>query len=363
MAEEEQPTDVVEGQVIVPAEGQEELVAEVVVPAEVQEFMQAPTEADHAAIELAFLSGDFGQLKPVYRRRLIQEMCKTLGVRIELRPFAWGTVADGKGGKKLVPIPTKALYSQQRANSKTSLFVKDFYIDETLKIALVQMESSTPHPNGVIQRDEDIGVVGIAGPTMGPNGPLPGILTGDKLADALMTAFTRAKNRVTGSAISGPSGPTDDVVAAGLLTSGQKPGEITAQVDPEGPRRIDPNRGKLRRLAPKDAAPQAGVESSDATAEDMAAVTDDVPEAAQTAPVEAPKPTAPKEPPPVRTVPPAGYKGPVAASRPTGAPKPPSPRPGGPVPSKAAPVAAAPRVAPGPPHPISKAPVKAPPKR
>jgi hypothetical protein len=150
-------------------------------------FDKLPDEEEDkafAAVELAVMSGDYGQLSPQASFALVRRRCEALQVDITQGPFVWGK--DRKGKKMLIPV--KNLYQQLRANRDIKLEVEEERVDAELGIYYLRIKASM----GNNRTDTDISAVSIKNPDgsfMNPEG----------IANAMKVCWTQAKNRVTGS--------------------------------------------------------------------------------------------------------------------------------------------------------------------
>lgn len=168
-------------------------------------------DEDLAKIETAIMRNDFGALSHEQRAYILFKKCEALGVSIWLQPFAWGTI-DGK----LTPVPLKGLFQQLR--EKRGLIIDEIKEDFDKELGVYSVKCFG-HVGE--RKDMGIGVVGVKG------------LSGDPLANAMMKAHTKAKNRLTGSLCGGDSA-VDDAELSSI------PGAGMGEEKPAGIRTITP---------------------------------------------------------------------------------------------------------------------------
>jgi len=204
----------------------------------------------------------------------------------------------------------------------------------------------------------------------GVAGPRNGVAFGDTLADAMMTAWTRAENRVTASLLGGAQGATDEGDAARVNQITGRSGEVgPSDAAAPGPRRIDPNRvgrggATIRGMSKGQQVEQvASVAAGRDEVEGLTA--EDIPEATTTTDTTASQAQAQiqQATPPPTTPAPAKASAPVTAPKPGGVPN--APKPGAspsatPVGTAPRPAMARPTPAPGKPPGAPKAPTPAP---
>lgn len=245
------------------------------------------TQDDLIAIDYAIMRKDYSKLSLDQKHWIVHKRCLALGVNIIHSPFVWG---DMKG--KVALIPTKNLFEQLRANRGINIEILDSKLVLEKGIYFVKVRA-TEISSG--RFDEDIGVTGV------------GILEGEALGNAMMTAITKSKNRVTGS-ICGVGGVDEtEVESVNRL----------AEVQREQPRVIDPSRPTLEIVEKPKVQEQPKVEAK------VEAKVEPKPAAAQTQAPAQPQP-APRPAPPRPPVPrPAGF---TAPRPPTKAPAVPFPR-------------------------------------
>lgn len=178
------------------------------------------SEEQIGAVETALMMNNFGALTKAQRALVILKKCEQIGVSIWLQPYAWGTM-DGK----LVPVPLKGLFQQLRAKNNLTITKIEEEIDKELGIFMVKVHGRVTGSSGVVREDMGLGVVGIKG------------LTGDPLANAMMKAHTKAKNRLTGSLCGGDSGIDDTEMSsvAGAFMGEDKPAGIRQITPGSGP--------------------------------------------------------------------------------------------------------------------------------
>jgi len=192
------------------------------------------TPQDMLAIDAALMRGSYGALTVSQRLALVKRKCDLLGVYLEHGPFVWGVI-----NKKLSLIPTKNLSQQLRANRQIKVDVLDRTFDAERQIYMVRVR--TTGPDG--RYDEDIGIV-----------PAPPALKGEALANAMMTAETKAKNRCTLSHCG--VGGIDETEVTAMVAGTPNPN--VPQLN-EGRQVIDPNRGKVRVIQPEPTIPNVSI--------------------------------------------------------------------------------------------------------
>ena len=129
-----------------------------------------------SAIERVIVQGDLAAMSEVDRTRYFMAVCESLGVNHLTRPFAY---ISFKG--KLFLQPLKGCYEQLRRRDNVSLAVTNRqFINGTYVVSV-----RATLPTGRI--DEADGVVWVEG------------LKGDDLANRMLVAETKGKNRVTAS--------------------------------------------------------------------------------------------------------------------------------------------------------------------
>lgn len=175
------------------------------------------TEEEIGAVEAAMMTNNYGLLSPAQRVFIIMKKCEAMGVNFFLQPFSWGTI-----DKKLVPVPNKGLFQQLREKRNLQLIdiEEDWSHAAEYGILTVRM---TGQVGG--RQDREVGVVGIKG------------LTGEPLANEIMTAYTKAHNRLTGSMCGGDaSGPSDAELPTipGAYLGEERPDSIKT-IQPGGP--------------------------------------------------------------------------------------------------------------------------------
>lgn len=143
--------------------------------------MTLPVPAEAAAmqaIEEVVVQGDLGKLTPAQRLSYYRRVCESVGLNPYTQPFSYLSLNG-----KLTLYPLKGATDQLRRINSVSV---DIIAREQIGDLYVVTARATL-PNG--RRDEEIGAVCVAG------------LKGEALANALMKATTKAKRRVTLSAV------------------------------------------------------------------------------------------------------------------------------------------------------------------
>lgn len=133
----------------------------------------ATRQNDAAMLESVLLGGDLSKLTPAQRVNYYKQTCDSLGLNPLTKPFGYITLNG-----RLVLYALKDAAEQLRNNRHVSItqLEKTFRDDLYIVTAYAQIDGRT---------DASTGVVSLAG------------LTGEKLANALMKAETKAKRRVT----------------------------------------------------------------------------------------------------------------------------------------------------------------------
>lgn len=133
----------------------------------------ATKQTDAAMLESVLLGGDLSKLSPSQRVSYYKQTCDSLGLNPLTKPFGYITLNG-----KLVLYALKDAAEQLRNNRHVSItqLEKTFRDDLYIVTAYAAIDGRT---------DASTGVVSLAG------------LTGEKLANALMKAETKAKRRVT----------------------------------------------------------------------------------------------------------------------------------------------------------------------
>lgn len=181
-------------------------------------------DAANAAVEAALMTGDYSKLSNTARFAMVKLTCDRLQVDMTQSPFKWGK--DQKG--KLMLIPVKNLYQQLRANRNIKCEVTKQELNLELGIFLVEVVATMPDGRS----DLDIGVVGI-------KTPQDKLLSGEALANKMMVAITKAKNRATGS-LCGVGGMDDSEVASVREMQRER---LFGAAESSGPRMIAPGAG------------------------------------------------------------------------------------------------------------------------
>lgn len=235
----------------------------------------ATTASDAQIIESALARGDLSTLTLDERNAYYAAMCRSVGLNPLTQPFKF-IVLDGS----LQLYALKNCSDQLRVLHNISINSLDARDDGNVHI--VHAKATT----GDGRTDFDVGAVSLVYPLMrpGPKGmerhPMAGeFLTGLDRANALMTAATKAKRRVTLS-LGGLGGILDETEVDAILSNGGQRGSLPAAAAP-APR-------------PARVTPLTLVHSSSAAD----AFADDVP-MADTAPAAAMAPTPVPEPAPV----------------------------------------------------------------
>lgn len=180
------------------------------------EDYREPTDTEIAAIEAVLVNGDWGKLRTARDRLwMMQKVCRENRVSIWKNPYVLGEI---QGKKKL--FATKALHQERREQSGMTVRVLDQCYDMDLQIYLVHVIGQLP--NGRV--DEDFG-----GAAVNPR------MKGADLIDAMCTALTRAKNRLTESMCGGSGGGANlsledaSTMSAGARTSESVRGQLVGQ--------------------------------------------------------------------------------------------------------------------------------------
>jgi hypothetical protein len=197
------------------------------------------TDEDVRALEAAVMSNDFGQLTTRQRMAAMFQRCAALGLDIRLNPFVWAVM-----NKKLVPVRTKNAGSQSRGNMRTNLLPVQQVLDHRAGVYMVMFKAS--NPDG--RTDYDIGATSIKN------------LSGEAYANAIMVAWTKAKNRVT-----------ESLETTGVNLSEEEVASVN-RVDAENAsaaRMIDPQKKKLREGGNLKNMPGAALEGADGSYVDM----------------------------------------------------------------------------------------------
>jgi hypothetical protein len=129
---------------------------------------------DAAMMESVLLGGDLSKLTPAQRVTYYQRVCESVGLNPLTKPFGYITLNN-----KLVLYALKDAAEQLRATRHVSITNLDKQFQEDLYI----VTASALTPDG--RTDASTGVVDLKG------------LSGEKRANALMKAETKAKRRVT----------------------------------------------------------------------------------------------------------------------------------------------------------------------
>lgn len=192
------------------------------------------TDDDVRALEAAVMQNDYGQLTTRQRMAAMFQKCQALGLDIRLNPFVWAVM-----NKKLVPVRTKHASSQSRGNMKITLLPVQQVLDHRAGIYMVMMKATQPSTG---RTDYDIGAASILN------------LHGEAYANAIMVAWTKAKNRVT-----------ESMETTGVALSEEEVASV-ARVDAENAqaaRMIDPQaREKRKRVEGLDGGALEGAEGS-----------------------------------------------------------------------------------------------------
>lgn len=173
-------------------------------------------EQEMLAVEAAIMTNNFQGLSVSQRIAIVVKRCEKLGVDPTQGPFVWG---KGDGGR-LMLVATKNLSQQLRANKDLRCeIVEDWSQAATMGILIVRCTVSIP--NG--RSDQDIGVVSLKNKQ------------GEGLANIIMAAYTKAKNRATLS-LCGVGGLDESEMAAIRSEQRQK----LFEAEPQGMRRVEP---------------------------------------------------------------------------------------------------------------------------
>lgn len=138
-------------------------------------MLPATINEDHAAImERVVIEGDLSKLKPAERVNYYRAVCESVGLNPLTKPFDYITLNG-----KLTLYAKKDATDQLRSRNGVSID----RIEHTQIGDVYQVTAYASNDQG--RSDADIGVVTIKN------------LAGDKLANAMMKAVTKAKRRVT----------------------------------------------------------------------------------------------------------------------------------------------------------------------
>lgn len=180
---------------------------------------QNETLTEIEAVEQALLYNNVAQLKPEQRVQYLIRLCESLHINHLTKPFDFITF---KGGKTIV-YATKDCTDQLRARDKVCIAIKSR--EEAAGCYIVTVSAKTPDG----REDESCGAVSmleedfiynhldqkVVNPNAGQS------VIGQRRADSIMKAETKAKRRVTLS-IAGLGMPTEDdlpALAAGFIES------------------------------------------------------------------------------------------------------------------------------------------------
>ena len=142
------------------------------------------------AMEMALMKGDLSGLNARQRVELFYATCKSIGVKPLTHPFMFIIVRDEEGNKKLVLYPRKELAEQLRVKHNIFLFHQGEHLDKENGIYTVTYKAR------LLNGREDIATGRVALVGHKKDGSTYR-LTGQRLADAMMKAETKAKRRVT----------------------------------------------------------------------------------------------------------------------------------------------------------------------
>lgn len=233
---------------------------------------------DAQIIENVLLKGDLAALTADERMQYYAATCRSVGLNALTQPFKF-IVLDGE----LQLYALKNCTDQLRALHKIS--INSMTARDDGNVHVVHVQATT----GDGRTDFDVGAVPLVYPAMrpGPKGmerhPLAGeFLAGLDRADAMMTAVTKAKRRVTLS-LGGLGGVLDETEVAAILANGGTRDAIPVAKPAPRPVRVTP-----LTLVPKAPA-------TDIFADDVPTADTPLPVAPVTAPVP-PAPVAPAAP-------------------------------------------------------------------
>lgn len=136
--------------------------------------LTTPERGDAAILERVLLSGDLAQLTPAQRLTYYKRVCESLGLNPLTRPFRYLAL-----NRRLVLYATRDAADQLRRRDRISIEI--VAREQMGDIYIVVARARTPDG----RTDEAIGAVSLEG------------LKGNALANAIMTAETKAKRRVT----------------------------------------------------------------------------------------------------------------------------------------------------------------------
>jgi len=134
---------------------------------------------DATLVEHVLLDGDLSKLSPAQRVTYYLKVCETLRLNPYTRPMEYMRVADGRGGTKLILYAKRDAAEQLRKLHEVSLTITARELVEDIYIVTARAAM----PTG--RTDESIGAKSIAG------------LKGEARANAMLTAETKSKRRVT----------------------------------------------------------------------------------------------------------------------------------------------------------------------
>lgn len=137
--------------------------------------MQIATQEAGAALERVMVNGDLSGLTPAQRSAYYMRVCESLGLNPLTKPFAYL-----KLNGKLVLYALRDCADQLRRQRGISIEI----VDKKLTDGLLSVHVRATDKDG--RRDEDVGVV-----------PVAGKLQGEAGANLIMKAVTKAKRRVT----------------------------------------------------------------------------------------------------------------------------------------------------------------------
>jgi hypothetical protein len=144
-------------------------------------------EASAALIEQVVIRGDLSQLTPTERANYYGRVCESIGINPLTKPFDYLELKDDKGGKKLVLYAKRDCTDQLRNLQHVS--VRIVAREQIGKLYIVTARASMPGG----REDEATGAVALS--EFKDNRETE--LKGERLANALMKAETKAKRRVT----------------------------------------------------------------------------------------------------------------------------------------------------------------------